>query len=133
MTPELERLIAYENTHGRYVDTITVSNGLHLVLPRDTLVHFTNHSCDPNLWHAGPYDVVARRDIHTGEELTIDYGTNSGAPGFEMLCTCGAPDCRSVVTSDDWRIVRLQHRYQGHWTPALAQRMRAANETDGGM
>src|SRR4051812_44075157 len=50
-TAELTALIAAENASGRYVDTITVSEGLHLVLPPDTLVHFANHSCDPNLWH----------------------------------------------------------------------------------
>src|SRR3954467_8470714 len=53
-TAELSALIAAENACGSYVDTITVSEGLHLVLPPDTLVHFANHSCDPNLWHAGP-------------------------------------------------------------------------------
>lgn len=132
-TAELDSLIADENANRRYVDTITVGEGRHLVLPPGTLVHFANHSCDPNLWHAGQYDVVARRDIHAGEELTIDYGTNSGAPGFEMPCTCGTAGCRTVVTSDDWRIVELQQRYEGHWTPALAQRIEKGNAPNGAM
>jgi hypothetical protein len=130
-TAELATLIADENASGRYVDTITISEGLQLVFPPDTLVHFANHSCDPNLWHAGPYDVIARRDIRAGEEVTIDYGTNSGAQGFKMHCTCGTAACRTVVTSDDWRIVELQHRYEGHWTPALAQRIEDPDSTEG--
>lgn len=129
-TADLGSLIAYANANARYVDTITIVEGRHLVLPPDTIVHFANHSCDPNLWHAGSYDVVARRDIRADEELTIDYGTNSGAPGFKMRCTCGTTRCRAVVTSQDWRIVELQHRYEGHWTPALAQLIEDASHTD---
>jgi hypothetical protein len=128
-TAELAALIVESDADPDrpYVDTITVHNDAHLVMPSGTLVHFANHSCDPNLWHDGPYDVRVRRDIAAGEELTIDYGTNSGAPGFEMICACGAPSCRHRVTSDDWRLAELQHRYQGHWVPALARRIEQAS------
>src|SRR3954469_1837039 len=122
-TAELEALIAEANAAGRYVDTITVHEERHLVLPDSTIVHFAHHSCAPNLWHDGALDVRARRDVRAGEELTIDYGTNSGAPGFAMDCTCGAPECRGRITSDDWRITDLQRRYDGHWVPALARRI----------
>jgi hypothetical protein len=127
-TAELEALIAESTADPErpYVDTITVDDDAHLVMPGSTLAHFANHSCDPNLWHDGPYDVRARRDIVAGEELTIDYGTNSGAPGFEMLCSCGAPSCRGRVTSDDWMRPELQLRYRGHWVPALARRIEQA-------
>ena len=106
-----------------YVDTITVYEDAHLILPPNTLLHFAIHSCDPNLWHSGPYDIVARRQISAGDELTIDYGTNSGAPGFEMHCQCGSALCRGVVSSEDWRVDALQDRYRDHWTPALQQRI----------
>ena len=33
------------------------------------------HSCDPNLWLDGPFSLVARRRIETGEQLTLDLGT----------------------------------------------------------
>jgi D-alanine-D-alanine ligase len=33
-----------------------------------------NHGCDPNTWLEG-LDLVARRHITTGEELTVDYAT----------------------------------------------------------
>lgn len=33
-----------------------------------------NHSCDPNTWLEG-LNVVARRDITSGEEITIEYAT----------------------------------------------------------
>lgn len=106
-----------------YVDTITVYEDAHLVLPPASVVHFANHSCDPNLWHVGPYEIAARRDIRAGEELTVDYATNSGADGFWMTCTCRSSLCRGEVSSDDWRRPELQDRYRGHWVPALQDRL----------
>jgi hypothetical protein len=120
-TEDLARLIEVSD---RYVDTLTAFDDAHLVLPSGTTVHYGNHSCDPNLWHVGPYDIAARRRIGAGEELTIDYGTQSGAPGFSMACACRAAQCRSVVTSEDWRRSDLQARYAGHWVPALEERIR---------
>lgn len=87
----------------------------HLVFPPGTPLHFGNHRCDPTLWHIGPYSLETRRDAAAGEEATIDYGTQSGAPGFLMICTCGTPTCRGVETSDDWQDGQLQRRYEGHW------------------
>ena len=109
-----------------YVDTITVDEDLHLVLPPSTMVHFGNHSCDPTLWHVGPYEIAARRAIGAGEELTVDYGTQSGAGGFSMRCSCRSPLCRGAVSSDDWRRPELQNRYRGHWVPALENRISAS-------
>lgn len=88
-----------------------------------TAAHWCNHSCDPNLWHVGPYEIAARRPIGAGEELTVDYATNSGASGFRMRCRCGSPRCRGEITSDDWQRPDLQARYRGHWTPALQARI----------
>jgi len=81
---ELERLIAAAVADPAlpYVDTITVYDDAHLVLPAGTPVHFGNHSCDPTLWHVGPYELATRYDVHAGEEATIDYATQSGAAGM---------------------------------------------------
>ena len=122
---ELDVLLAHAAAEpiGGYVDTITVDDGAHLVLPPATAAHWCNHSCDPNLWHVGPYEVTARWPIRAGEELTIDYATHSGAAGFRMRCQCGSFDCRGEITSNDWQRLDLQTRYQGHWTPALQTRI----------
>lgn len=121
---ELEALLedAARRPDAAFIDTITVFDGRHLVLPPGTPAHFGNHSCDPTLWHVGPYRLVTRRDVDAGEELTIDYGTNSGARGFAMSCRCGSPTCRGVVTDRDWVLAELQERYGSHWTPALRHR-----------
>ena len=122
-TAELTRLL---DGSSRYVDTLTVFEDIHLVLPSATTLHYGNHSCDPNLWHVGPYEIATRRWIEAGEELTIDYGTQSGAPGFSMACACRATQCRAVVSSEDWRRSDLQARYAGHWVPVLEERIRHA-------
>ena len=60
---ELRRLIA---TTDGYVDTIAVTEELHLVLPprrdrrRDN--GYGNHGCAPNLWWVGPYAGRPARD-----------------------------------------------------------------------
>jgi SET domain-containing protein len=108
-----------------YVDTITVDENRHLVFPTGSVVHFGNHSCDPNTWHVGPYEIATRRDIRRGQELTIDYATSSGAGAFSMECRCGAHLCRGEVSSEDWRRPELQDRYRGHWVPALEERIRS--------
>lgn len=126
-TDELACLIEHANADPlhAYVDTLTIYEDAHLVLPAGSVIHFGNHSCDPNLWHVGPFEVAIRRAVHVGEELTIDYGTQSGAPGFSVACSCGSPLCRGVVSSDDWRLPALQMRYRRHWVPALEARIAA--------
>jgi hypothetical protein len=106
-----------------YVDTFSVSGDLQLVLPPGTAAHFANHSCDPNAWHQGPYDIVARRSVAVGEEVTLDYATFSGAAGFSMRCHCVTASCREVISSDDWRDPALQRVYRGHWVPAIQERI----------
>lgn len=61
-----------------------------------------NHACDPNAWLDG-LDLVARRAIAPGEEITMDYATFCGEamPAFD--CTCGAPTCRGTIRGTDYR------------------------------
>ena len=50
---------AAERPDHPYVDTITVGEDLHLVLPPGQPNHYGNHSCDPNLWWADAYTLAA--------------------------------------------------------------------------
>ncbi|WP_164716087.1 SET domain-containing protein-lysine N-methyltransferase [Streptomyces sp. WAC 06738] len=123
-----ELLDAARRSGGPYVDTIAVTRTVHLVLPPrgEQAVGFSNHSCDPTLWWDGPYTLLARRDIHTGEELTSDYATSTWDPAFVLDCACGAPECRGTVTGDDWRLPGLQARYGRHWVPGVLALIDAA-------
>jgi uncharacterized protein len=119
---ELRRLIA--DPDQPYVDTITVSETEHLILPPRRPNGFGNHSCDPNLWWSGAFDLAARRPIPAGEELTNDYSTSTAEATFTMRCSCGSPLCRRTVTGNDWRLPELQGRYGEHWIPMLLARIR---------
>lgn len=76
---------------------------------------FFNHSCDPNLTVFAVYNdsgdpgfhrlaFFARRDIKSGEELTVDYegGESQDAvarnkKGRSFECCCGATNCRKFI------------------------------------
>ena len=72
-----------------------------------------NHSCDPNTWLVG-LDLVARRPITAGEQLTADYATFCGRSMAEFDCACGAATCRGVVRGTDHLLPELVQRYGDH-------------------
>lgn len=123
---ELQEVFATAATHPDhpYVDTIAVSETHHLVLPPRRPNGYGNHSCDPNLWWVGAYELAARREIAADEEVTNDYATSTGHDAFTMTCSCGANDCRGTITGHDWRRPDLHHRYGNHWVPVLLARIR---------
>jgi SET domain-containing protein len=89
---------------------------------------FINHSCSPNAGFRGQIFLVAMRDIEPGEELTFDYAmvvseSIGSTVRFEMLCACGAPDCRRVITEMDWMRPDLQERYRGYFSQYLQERI----------
>jgi hypothetical protein len=120
----LELFAAAERDPARpYIDCISVEPGVDLVLPPNQPIHFCNHGCDPNVWQADAFTLTARRAIREGDELTMDYGTQSDGD-FEMACHCGSPLCRREITGVDWRKTELQTRYGDHWVPVLLARIR---------
>ncbi|HOO70844.1 MAG TPA: SET domain-containing protein-lysine N-methyltransferase [Spirochaetota bacterium] len=73
------------------------------------ITNFINHSCDPNMMFDGNNNVIARRTIAPGEELTLDYGTFVVTVDQDFICCCGSPGCRRIITRDDWK--QLISRY----------------------
>lgn len=87
-------------------------NGVHAVQIgiddfgyEDGMGALVNHSCDPNcgirLVDAGSnaFDLVARRPIPHGEEITMDYAMrNYVIEFFPHRCLCGSSICRRQVT-----------------------------------
>ena len=72
-----------------------------------------NHACNPNTWLEG-LNLVARRDIAEGEELSADYATFCGPAMAGFECQCGAPDCRGVILGTDYLLPEIRRRYSGH-------------------
>jgi hypothetical protein len=105
--------------------SVVLDDNAHLLIDPAHPVRYGNHGCDPNLWMEGTLAVAARRLIVDGEELTIDYATQTGTEAWRMPCRCGAPICRGEITGADWRLPHLQAAYGDHWTPLLLRRMRA--------
>ena len=126
-TPSMQRqiVLALRGARG-YVDTITVGDGLHLLMPEGTPNGRGNHSCDPNTWWSGHYTLVARWPIRAGEELTNDYATSTDADDFAMACRCQTALCRTTVTGRDWQRRDLQVRYGRRWVPGLLRRIERA-------
>ncbi|HWR32596.1 MAG TPA: SET domain-containing protein-lysine N-methyltransferase [Chitinophagaceae bacterium] len=56
-----------------------------------------NHSCDPNSAFDG-LDMLAIKDISTGQELTLDYGQFLDENMKPFNCQCGTPNCRGLVS-----------------------------------
>jgi SET domain-containing protein len=108
-----------------YVDTVAVTEARHLLLPPRRPNGYGNHSCDPNLWWAGAYELAARRDIAAGEEVTNDYATSTGDDELTMVCSCRTACCRGTITGRDWRLPDLHRRYGDHWVPVLRGRIRS--------
>ena len=60
--------------------------------------HYINHSCEPNCFMKilhGHIQFYALRDIHPGEEITLDYETTLHSD--DKRCACKAPSCRGTI------------------------------------
>jgi hypothetical protein len=78
---------------------------------REGSMIFSNHSCEPNIGVQGQIVFVARRDIRAGEELMHDWATTDD-DDYTMECRCGAPNCRKLITGQDWKRKDLQEKYK---------------------
>lgn len=87
-----------------------------------------NHSCDPNCGMGNATQLVAMRDIAAGEEITFDYAMSDASDYDEFTCICATPQCRRNITSFDWKLPELQHRYNGYFSPYIERKMKAHNK-----
>ena len=80
----------------------------------DDIVIYINHSCEPNIGMDGQINYIAMRNIEPGEELCLDYAM-AMTTDYELLCNCGAKDCRGKITGEDWKIKNLQEKYNNYF------------------
>ena len=60
--------------------------------------HYINHSCEPNAYVRTIYGHIvffALRDIHPGDEITVDYEQTLHPDS--KRCYCGAASCRGRI------------------------------------
>ena len=77
---------------------IDLSDTLALDCTKGNALRHLNHSCRSNAFLRiirTRVEVYARRDIKSGEELTVDYGESPHSGG--MKCRCGHKDCRDRI------------------------------------
>ena len=96
----------------------------------DDDTYFMNHSCDPNVWMANAWTLVARRNILDCEELTLDHALVESDENFvaDWKCACGSSECRRTITGRDWMFPGLQWRYEGHCSPLINKRISRLKE-----
>ena len=109
-------------TRSKY-NSAAIAEGVNLLLEDDEAIARGNHSCDSNLWMRDEFTLEARRDIASGEEVTVDYALQTAIAEWAMDCRCGSRLCRRRVRGDDWTRAELQDRYRGHFSPFLNVRI----------
>ena len=58
---------------------------------------YFNHSCKPNAYiysANNEYYIIARADIKSGDEITVDYEIHTTGGDSSWECKCGACNCR---------------------------------------
>jgi SET domain-containing protein len=89
---------------------------------REASMLYSNHSCDPNLGMRGQITFVAMRNISADEELTHDWAMTDN-DDHSTPCSCGAANCRKILTGRDWQRPDLQARYAGYFSTYLADKI----------
>ena len=85
---ESQRLMLVELSPARAIDASRSQDAMR----------FTNHSCSPNARiqvEDGEISFFALRDLHAGDEITVDYGLTHHEG--RLACRCGAPGCRGSL------------------------------------
>ena len=77
-----------------------------------------NHSCDPNTGFKNQIILVAIKDIKPNEEITFDYAFCESFME-EFKCKCGSPQCRKLITQEDWQIKGIKEKYKEYFSPYL--------------
>lgn len=114
--------------YGIQIDEDFVINGLDNEYPQEIEdSFFFNHSCEPNAGVKGQIFLIAMRDIWKGEEVTFDYAMclheTKEARQYRIECRCGSPNCRKVITENDWKIPELQQKYNGWFSWYLQEKI----------
>jgi uncharacterized protein len=109
--------------------------GLPIVDNYQGIDEYLNHSCDSNAWLKDEVTMVARQNIKSGAEITLDHALWDMDTQWDYLseevskdCNCGSSKCRKHLTPNDWKILELQKRYAGHFSPYIKKHIQRLNK-----
>lgn len=99
---------------------------------KNDISFFMNHSCNPNCWFQVDNKIVAKRNIKSMEELTIDYATLMSPSGLDypFNCKCGASDCRKIISKYDCNLPAVQKKYYGHFLSFINKIIEQKNQSN---
>lgn len=102
-------------------DNLWIGTKLPTAEPADLI----NHSCSPNAGIQGQICLVAMRDINANEEITFDYATvlTQWIGMDAIMCNCESPECRTVISADDWKSPVLQKKYAGYFSTYIQKKI----------
>lgn len=91
----------YALAGGKFADNTFRFAKDYFISPEGELGDFLNHSCNPNSGVKkinNTLIVAAIKDIHIGEEITMDYSTIlTDDDVYELDCNCGNSKCRNRI------------------------------------
>lgn len=112
---QLADLPVERTTHG-----VEVDEGIYLLpLSVGDTADYINHSCNPNAGLKGQISLVAMKEISPLSEVCFDYAMTDSSDYDEFECHCGAPNCRKLITGNDWKLPELHIRYKGYFSTYL--------------
>jgi hypothetical protein len=75
---------------------------------------FINHSCNPSTFVKtinGFREVIAMKDIKSGDEITYDYSINGDNDGT-FKCRCGSKNCRKIYQGNFFKLpLKIKKKY----------------------
>jgi SET domain-containing protein len=82
----------------RRLTSRAIQVGKHLFVEpkRFSSFWYLNHSCTPNAY-VNMEQLIARKNIKKGTEITVDYSLFTDFKSWEMDCKCGAQTCRKLI------------------------------------
>ena len=83
-----------------------------------------NHSCEPNSGFGNESIILyAIKVIKPKKEITFDYAfCELDKPPF--VCNCGSKNCRKVIKPTDWKLPKLQQKYEKNFSPFVREKFR---------
>jgi uncharacterized protein len=88
------------------------------------IARLINHSCEPNCGIKNLFQVVAMRNLKSGEEVTWDYEMTEKHPYWRMNCKCGSKICRKIIGNYDNMPTEIRKKYRGYISEWLLKKIK---------
>jgi hypothetical protein len=87
------------------------------------------HSCNPNSGLLGKNKVIALRNIHAEEEITLDDSITETDPKWKRKCSCGSKKCRKIIRSVQFLPKNIFYKYYPYISSFSKQTYKQNNAT----